>query len=140
MPGFIIPLDIAEDLNRGEKDESDYRPVPDTDRGNASYSDRGMLGFYSPRHREQWGYPDGIKLEGGFGATDAELRRGYAEPDIRQSPAYDLSNYKDRLDQPRTSDVRPGDVEAMESDYAFRQRHRETRGFLTRPRIPRERG
>lgn len=132
-----IPLDIIGDLGSKDEDRSDYRPVPDSDTGEA-YRDRGMLGFY---HREEpWDTPAEVRFEAGFGATEADLKRGWCEPLITEHPAYQLANYKDRSSMPRESDVTPGNVEMMEDDWSFRNRNRKSRGFLTRPRIPTERG
>lgn len=120
-------------------DMSDYRPVPSSDRGNDGYHDRGMLGSYATNDGEPWPSPAGVERFTGFGANEADLVRGFCEPGITQNPAYQLENYKDRSSQPMESDVTPGNIEAMEDDWNFRNRNRKSRGFLTRPRIPTER-
>lgn len=121
----------------GLRNESDYRPVPASDRGNATYSDEGMLGSYTSRP-EQYDNPEGVRLFTGFGATEADLVRGFQEPAIRDNPAYDLDNYFDRSTLPRLSDLDEGG-DAMENDLAFRRRNERARGFLTRNRIPTDR-
>lgn len=132
-----IPLDVVEDFGSRDEDRSDYRPIPSSDDGK-TYRDRGMLGFYS--EPKPFRTPRDVSFETGFGATQADLERGWSEPLITEHPAYQLSNYKDRSSVPMESDVTPGNVEMMESDWAFRDRNRQSRGFLTRPRIPTERG
>lgn len=133
-----IPIDVMQDFGRSEEERSDYRAVPASDDGE-TYRDRGMLGFYQT-DAQPFECPAGVRFDPGFGATDADLHRGWSDPLITEHPGYTLSNYKDRSSQPMEADVTPGNVEAMESDWAFRDRNRKSRGFLTRPRIPIERG
>lgn len=128
------------DLDGSGHPATDYHPVPDSDQGNDGYHDHGALGSFATNDGKPWGNPDGVERFTGFGATEADLVRGFCEPTITQNPAYQLENYKDRYSQPRVSDVTPGNIEARESDWSFRDRNRETKGFLTRPRIPTERG
>jgi len=133
-----VPLDIILDLSSGRDERrSDYRAVPASDTGE-TYTDRGQLGGYSPS-AEPYAPPDGVKFYAGFGATEADLRRGYSEPLITNDPAYELANYKDRYSDPMVSDVSNGDTEGMNDVYEFRQRNRQSRGLLARPRIPRDR-
>lgn len=132
-----IPLDIINDLGSKDEDRSDYRPVPSSDDGE-TYRDRGMLGFYS--REKPFDCPSEVRFEAGYGASVADLKRGWNEPLITEHPAYQLSNYKDRSSQPMESDVTPGNVDMMEDDWAFRNRNRKSRGFLPRPRLPIERG
>jgi hypothetical protein len=80
-----------------------------------------------------------VKFDAGFGASAADLERGWCEPSITDGPQYQLQSYKDRSDSPKVSDVTPGNVDMREDDWRFRERNRDSRGFLTRPRIPRER-
>ena len=121
----------------GSGDESDFRPVPDSDRGNATYSDRGMLGSYAPPE-SAFDSPSEVVRFTGYGATETDLERGYQVPAIRDNPAYDLDNYKDRSTLPRLSDLDEGG-DAMADDYAFRRKNERSRGFLTRPRPPTDR-
>lgn len=124
----------------GEEDRSDYRPVPPTDRGNEDYSDRGMLGSYTPTS-EPYRAPRDVRWFTGYGASAADLDRGYIVPDIRDPPAYDLDDYKERYSQPMVADdAEEGHTNAIEEHWEFRSRNRRSRGFLTRPRIPTERG
>ena len=135
----IIP-DIALDLGTGEKRESDYRPVPKRDQRNETYEERGMFGGYATNDGKPWRNPSDVIMFTGYGGDRADLERGYCEPEITQDPAYDLSNYKDRSSQPKVSDLGPGDVMPEANDMRFRNRNRRSEGFLTRPRIPVERG
>lgn len=121
-----------------EREQSDYRPVPASDTGE-TYVDQGSLGWYTPS-AEPYAPPEGVKFFAGQGATVEDLKRGYSEPRISNHPAYDLSNYKDRWSEPSRSDVTKGDTEAIPSDLEFRGRNRQSRGLMTRPRIPRDRG
>lgn len=121
----------------GSGDTGDFHPVPESDRGNAAYTDHGMLGTYSPRETP-WDDPAGVRHFTGYGATEADLNRGYQVPSIRDNPAYDLDNYKDRATQPMLSDLDEGG-DAMADDYAFRRKNERSRGFLTRPRPPTDR-
>lgn len=121
----------------GTEDATDYHPVPESDRGNATYSDRGMLGSYSTG-AEPFKAPAEVRRFTGYGATDADLERGYQVPTIRDDPAYDLDNYKLRSTQPAMQDEDEGG-DPMNDDYAFRRRNERSRGFLTRPRPPTDR-
>lgn len=134
MAPMIISISGGEDVER-----DDYRPVPESDRDSV-YSDRGMLGGYSPS-KEPFAPPADVRFEAGFGADVEDLKRGYCEPNVSFSPAYQLENYKDRYSQPRVSgDVNNGNQEGMESDFEFRNRNRRTKGFLVRPHIAKDRG
>ena len=138
-PSPIIP-DIVNDLGSGNDTRSDFRSVPRSDEGNEGYRDRGMLGGYATNEGRPWRNPADVVMFDGYGADHADLERGYCEPGIRQDPAYDLANYKDRSSQPKVSDLGPGDVMIERDDWDFRNRNRRSEGFLTRPRIPVERG
>lgn len=136
-----IPLEVVIDSgDGGNENRSDYRAVPKTDRGNADYRDRGMLGFYQTNDGEPWAPPSDVEWYAGFGATEEDLKRGWKEPVITAGPEYQLESYKERSSRPRESDMNSGNVDALRQDFEFRNRNRESRGFLTRPRIPRERG
>lgn len=134
-----LPLDIGEDLGDREDERSDFRDVPRSDTGE-TYEDRGMLGTYSTNDGKPFAPPAEVQFFTGFGGDLEDLKRGYCDPLVTEHPAYQLSNYKDRSSQPRESDVTPGNVEAMVDDYEFRNRNRRSEGFLTRPRLPTERG
>lgn len=134
-----LPLDIAEDLGNGETERSDWQPVPRSDTGE-TYRDRGELGDYATNGGRPFQCPGDVKFMAGFGASEADLERGWSDPLITEHPAYQESNYKDRSSQPKESDVTFGNVEAMPDDWEFRNRNRRTQGFLTRPRIPTSRG
>lgn len=121
----------------GTEDTSDYHPVPASDRGNATYRDRGMLGSYTPQETP-WRDPADVRHFTGFGADEGDLQRGYQVPAIRDDPAYDLDNYKERSTLPMMSDEDEGGA-AMNDDYEFRRRNERSRGFLTRPRPPTDR-
>jgi hypothetical protein len=121
----------------GTENRSDYRPVPASDR-NSQYGDRGGFGTYQTNDGKPWGDPEGLKRFAGYGATEADLARGFIEPTIRNDPAYDGENYKDRSTVPMLSDLDEGG-DSMNDDYAFRRRNERARGFLTRPHIPTDR-
>jgi len=132
---FGTPIQIAAP---GEEVVSDFRDVPLSDTGDG-YHDRGAFGSYGPREHEQWEVPEGVKYMAGFGASVEDLHRGFIEPTIRESPAYDKVNYRERSTQPKVPDEGPGNNQVMDDDWEFRTRNRRSRGFLTRPYIPTER-
>ena len=121
----------------GNTDAGDYRAVPDSDRGEG-YGDRGMLGSYTPE-RDAYSDPAEVKHYAGFGASLSDIGRGYCDPGIREAPAYDLANYKDRSTQPKLPDEDNGNRQSNADDWEFRGRATRSRGFFTRPRIPTER-
>lgn len=135
-----IPLDILIGLSPENETRSDFSPVSRRDQGNETYDERGMLGGYATNDGRPWKPPADVRYFTGFGGDMSDLKRGYCEPEITDNPAYDLSNYKDRSSQPREGDVGPGNVDAVPDDWEFRNRNRRSEGFLTRPRIPTERG
>ena len=118
--------------------ETDYRAVPASDTGEG-YGDRGMLGSYTPEPRDAYRDPAGVQHYTGYGASMADIERGYCDPGIREDAAYDLANYKDRYTQPKLPDEDKGNTGVMPSDWEFRGRATRSRGFFTRPRIPTER-
>lgn len=123
----------------GDSEDSDYRAVPSTDRGNAGYSDRGMRGTFATNRGEPWSDPAGLVRFEGYGASADDLRRGYIGNCADADPAYDLINYKDRATQPRVADEDFENTAMLDNDFAFRARNRRARGFLSRPRLPTER-
>lgn len=134
--GFIGQIPVLGPIE--PEDRNDFRDVPGTDKGNASYSDRGMLGSYTP-DSEPYGAPRGVRFAAGYGADMADLDRGYCRPGISEDPAYDKVNYSQRSSQPRVPDEDQGNAEVMGQDWEFRNRNARSRGFLTRPRLPTER-
>jgi hypothetical protein len=132
--GITLGLPVGQD-----EEETDFRPVPRSDRGNVGYRDRGMLGFYQTNGGKPFETPKDVRFYEGYGADHADLERGWKEPLITDHPAYALENYQERSSQPSHSDVYPDEADAMPDDYEFRNRNRRARGFLTRPRIPVER-
>lgn len=132
---FGTPIQIA---GPGEEAVTDFRDVPLSDTGDG-YHDRGALGSYAPREHEQWAVPADVRYMAGFGASIEDLHRGFIEPSIREDPAYDKANYKERFSLPKSADEGPGNNQVMEDDWEFRTRNRRARGFLTRPYIPTER-
>lgn len=81
--------------------------------------------------------PSEVKMESGFGASQADLRRGFLEPDVQELPKYDKENYEDRATLPRSPEK--DDAQSFPEDMDFRMKGRETPGLLRRPRIPTER-
>lgn len=122
-----------------EVGNEDFRNVPASDCGNAGYEDRGLLGSYGPSDRGAFRDPAEVRHFSGYGADERDYERGYIEPTIRENPAYDLTAYKDRYTAPSVADEDMGETQRMSDDWAFRDRARRSRGFLTRPRIPTER-
>ena len=130
-------LPILADVGEGG-DNADYRPVPESDKGNAGYADQGYNGWYSPSE-EPFRDPADVKYFVGYGASEEDLRRGYCQADVNRNPAYDKANYEMRSTQPRVSSESFGNTDTMPNDFEFRSRNQRSRGFLTRPRIPTER-
>jgi hypothetical protein len=125
----------------GDEEQSDYRPVPASDKGNDGYGDRGMFGSYAPDNRDAFRDPPDVRHFTGYGATEADISRGYSAPGIREDPAYDAVNYRDRYTRPRAPDEDNNTDSAATTpdDWNFRGRNTRSRGFFTRPRIPTER-
>ena len=130
--GFPVSISFTEDESR-----SDFRPVPRSDTGNG-YSDRGELGSWARDDRAPYSQCEGVKFETGSGTPLSDVERGYVVPGIRNDPAYDFFNYRERGSSPRVSDDASMGA-PMDSDYEFRARNRRAKGFLTRPYIPNER-
>ena len=131
-------LPILADVGEGG-DNADYRPVPESDKGNAGYTDHGYIGTYAPSNNEPFRDPADVKYFVGYGANEADLRRGYCEADVNRNPAYDKANYEMRSTQPKVSSESFGNTDVMPNDFEFRSRNQRSRGFLTRPRLPTER-
>lgn len=134
--GFMAFVGPAPDSG-GETE--DFRNVPAGERDDGGYKGRGMLGNYAPS-AEPYPSPEDVRWFGGFGADEADLRRGYASVAVREDPAYDKTNYEDRWTQPRATNEDMGETDVMRDDWEFRGRNQRSRGFLTRPRVPTERG
>lgn len=123
----------------GEPEEaSDYRPVPASDTGKG-YSDRGGLGSWSANGGRPYDPPAEITFYAGEGASVEDMRRGYMKPAMREDPAYDLQNYKERWTAPKQSETDQGATEYTESDWEFQRRNKRSKGFFNRPHIPTER-
>ena len=110
-----------------------------SDKGNSSYSDKGMLSSYRTS-AEQFPNPEDMVIFEGYGADAADLERGYCAPTIRELPEYDKDNYNNRWTVPSQPDEDSNNREALPYDYEFRMKELKSKGFLTRPRIPNERG
>lgn len=106
---------------------------------NEKYDTEGVMGTYRVSS-EPFRNPSDVKVFDGFGADKEDLERGYCEAHILEPPDYSLQNYKDRYSMPKRSDTDQGNMDAINSDWEFRDRERMSQGFLTRPRIPTERG
>ena len=133
--GFMAFVTPAK--NRGG-DTDDFRNVPRSDR-DPRYQDRGMFGNYSSSPKP---FPnaEGVRVFTGFGADQADLERGWCDVAVREDPAYDKAAYQDRWTQPREPNEDLSETDVMRQDWEFRGRNQRTRGFLTRPRVPTERG
>lgn len=101
------------------------------------YSDKGSLGSFCTS-AEQFPNPEGVKTFPGYGADAADLQRGFDRPEIRELPDYEMKNYKDRWTAPKTSDL-VEDGAGLPPDFEFRNKEIQTKGMLTRPRLPTER-
>ena len=121
-----------------DEEVSDFRAVPESDRGNEDYDDRGMLGSYRSSS-QAFRDPSDVVHFTGYGATEEDIDRGYCVPSIRQDPAYDMHNYDMRSTEPKRSMVANGNTDVLPDDWEFRRRNQRAKGFLTRPRIPTER-
>jgi hypothetical protein len=103
------------------------------------YSDKGKLGSYAPTEEPRKA-PKDVKFFGGYGADASDLDRGYIEPEVHNRPEYDKANYAYRSSQPnRAGAVDDSNAIYPSGDWDFQQKDSESKGFLTRPRIPTER-
>lgn len=105
---------------------------------NDKYNTQAHLGTYRT-NAYPFPNPEGILVFEGFGADDKDLERGFCDPHVKELPNYDKANYHDRYSQPKLPDEDQGNHEVMMRDSEFRIKERESKGFLTRPRIPTER-
>ena len=103
------------------------------------YDDLGMLGSYRTSE-VQFPNPKGMKTFPGFGADEADLQLGFIRPTISGLPNYDQANYYNRWTAPKMPDEDEGNRDSTARDLEFRTKELETKGILTRPRIPTERG
>lgn len=142
VPKGNVAIDFVGQLPEvdpgGVGDRNDYRPVPADDRGNDGYGDRGGFGTWQDG-AQQRPDPSDVKHFAGYGAAEADLVRGFCEPGIRDDPAYQLDNYRDRSSRPALSDIDEGGNYAVADDFAFRRKNTRARGFLTRPHLPTDR-
>lgn len=104
-----------------------------------SYNPRGSLGSDLPPSETPFPKPSDVKMSAGFGVDEADLERGYCEPDLAERPEYDKANYQQRWTLPKEPDEDFANTGVMPDDYEFRARDLRSKGFLTRPRIPTER-
>lgn len=101
------------------------------------YDDKGSLSSYRTS-AEQFPNPEGLKTFPGYGADKADLERGFCRPEILERPQYEKKDYELRYSLPKISDL-DEDGPSVKEDIEFRTKDIETKGFLTRPRIPSER-
>jgi hypothetical protein len=118
---------------------NDFRQVPKSDRGNASYRDMGKRGTFATNGGDQFADPVGLKRFAGYGADVAALAQGYVSCNPNEDPAYDKINYESRSTIPKNVNEDFENTDMMPSDFEFRGRNRRSRGFLTRPHLPTER-
>lgn len=133
--GTALPIlgEVGDD-----KEVSDFRAVPASDKGNEDYRDRGMIGSYTPSE-EPFRNPSDVRFFDGYGADAEDLERGYCVPDVDREPAYAKANYEMRSTLPRVHSQDFGNTDTVPDDWQFRSRNQRARGFLTRPRLPTER-
>ena len=105
---------------------------------NDKYDTKANLGTYQTSDT-QFPNPEGMVHFNGFGMDDADYARGFCDPEVKELPNYDKANYHNRYSMPRIPDEDQGNREVMEQDFEFRTKDLESKGFLTRPRIPTER-
>jgi hypothetical protein len=132
FPVFISGMDEAN------KDVSDFRRVPASDTGEG-YDDQGQLGGFETNEGRPFDPPSDVQFMAGFGATEADLKRGYVVPGIKEDPAYDKINYADRSSRPKKVDEDVGNTSGLPKDYEFQSRNNTSKGFLVRKRLPTER-
>ena len=102
------------------------------------YQEAGMLGSYRTS-ATPFPNPEGIHVFEGYGANESDLQKGFISPAISNNPAYDKSNYVDKWSKPMRPDDDFSDFGMVKADVEFREKDLESKGFLTRPRIPTER-
>jgi len=73
----------------------------------AKYDDSQTLGSYCT-DPEAFKNPAGVKMFAGFGADEAELDKGWLDPNISELPNYDKVNYNERYTLPKNPDEGPG--------------------------------
>lgn len=105
---------------------------------NPKYDTKANLGTYRTS-AEQFPDPEGMVYFTGFGADAMDCERGFCDPNVQELPDYDKLNYVERYTQPRIPDEDQNNTLSMPKDWEFRQKDRESKGFLTRPHIPTER-
>lgn len=133
FPEFISGMDEAN------KDVSDFRAVPASDKGNDGYGDQGQLGGFETNEGRPFDPPADVQFMAGFGATEADLKKGFCDPGIKEHPAYDKVNYSDRASRPKKVDEDVGNTAGLPKDYEFQGRNTRAKGFLVRRRLPTER-
>lgn len=102
------------------------------------YDDKGRLGSYCTS-ATQFPNPEGMKVFSGYGASDADLERGFCKVAARELPDYDRANYVDRYSLPSEPDEDSDLGMSLPKDYEFRQKELHTKGMFMRQRYPRER-
>lgn len=117
---------------------SDFRPVTDKHACDDAYSHRGGFGTYQSAE-EDFPTPAGVKRECGWGATPADLERGFIKPHISQDPAYEASNYYGRSSVPSLFDDDENNAADRVQSQNFRNKNRVSKGFLERNRYSRDR-
>jgi hypothetical protein len=132
FPVFISGADEAA------KDIKDFRDVPSSDKGD-EYDDQGQLGGFETNRGEPFMPSPETQFFAGFGATEADLKRGFIKPGINEHPAYDKVNYSDRWSRPKKVDEDVGNTSGLPKDYEFQGRNNTSKGFLVRKRLPTER-
>lgn len=105
---------------------------------NDKYDSEGTLGSYRTSESP---FPNaaGVVTFPGYGADKEDLERGFCRPTIRDLPEYKKENYEDRYTQAMDITKDYLDIFEPSPDQKFREIDRQSKGFLTRPRIPTER-
>jgi hypothetical protein len=127
----ITPIVSGAPGSMSDAPGDNFRGTPASDRGNATYTDRGQLGSYAPTNEPYRPTAD-VQFGSGYGCTEDDAHRGYADVSIRDVPEYGFDNYRDRWTMPKERAVDDSEDWPGQSDMDFRMRSLRSRGFLTR--------
>lgn len=107
---------------------------------NDKYDTKATLGSYRTSGK-QFSNPKDMVHFNGFGMNDADYARGFCDPNIKELPEYQKSNYRYRLTEERVDDddVDDGLGVKFNRDLEFQRKDRVTTGLFARPLIPNER-
>ena len=86
---------------------------------------------------------DNVKFFTGHGASEEELERGFIRPAIEEKPEHDAGNYRRWFSEPKGESYQPPMMGSYGPDKVrereeFKNRHRESKGFLSRSHYVKE--